>query len=201
MLAAPLLASSSFLLAGAASACAPMPSTSAHAAPSTGSADDDRRAGFGFRAFEIYKVGEGTSALVAGDFDGDHLGDLACIDNRRSRVQVLRRLPRDAPDASDPDAKPGVNELRYDGRFERRRYPVEKRVLALEAGDWNLDGKDDLAWVAEGGELTILWSDAKGGAPREEKRTVDGLRAGCSGLVAADFDRDGHADLIAIAPT
>src|SRR5262249_8506416 len=142
--------------------------------------------------------------LVAGDFDGDGLGDLALIDNRRSRVEVLRRLPAGAPDAPDPDEKEvgasTANALSYSGRFARARHPVARRVLQLAAGDWNGDKKDDLAWVTEGGELTVLWSDAKGGEPREEKRTLDALRGGCTGLLAADFDHDGRADLLVASP-
>jgi len=106
-------------------------------------------------------------------------------------------LPAEAPDAPDPDEKTGPNVLAYEGRFERRRYPVERRVLALAAGDWNRDGKSDLAWVAEGGELTALWSGTK---EKEERRTLDGLRGGCSGLLAADWDRDGHPDLLCLTP-
>jgi len=201
MLSALVLVRLSLLAIGAwFSGCAPIragsesdPASTASQAPAAG------RAGFGFRGFEIYKVGDGTSALSTGDFDGDGLGDLALVDNRRSRVERLRRLPKDAPDAPDPDKKSGANVLAYGGRFERLRFPVEKRVLELAAGDWNADGRDDLAWVVEGGELTLLWGAEKG-PPREERRTIDALRKGCSGLLAADFDRDGKIDLLLLAP-
>src|SRR5262245_24935110 len=151
MLSALVLVRLSLLAIGAwISACAPLASSgepssdqSASPAPAAG------RAGFGFRGFEIYKVGDGTSELATGDFDGDGLGDLALVDNRRSRVERLRRLPKDAPDAPDPDKKTGANALAYGGRFERARFPVEKRVLQLAAGDFDADGLDDLAWVVE----------------------------------------------------
>ena len=187
-------------IAGWSSGCAPLGSGSdAGAGDAAAQAPAAGRAGFGFRGFEIYKVGDGTSALVPGDFDGDDLGDFALVDNRRSRVERFRRLAKDAPDAPDPDKKSGPNALAYGGRFERTRFPVEKRVLQLAAGDWNADGQDDLAWVVEGGELTVLWS-VKGAAPREDRRTIDALRKGCSGLESADFDRDGKEDLLFVAP-
>lgn len=201
MLSALVLVRLSLLAIGAwFSACAPLRTGSgAESHQAAVQAQAAGRAGFGFRGLEIYKVGEGTSALVTGDFDGDGLGDLALVDNRRSRVERLRRLPKDAPDAPDPDKKSGANALAYGGRFERNRFPVEKRVLQLAAGDWNADGRDDLAWVVDGGELTVLWGVREGG-PREERRTIDALRKGCSGLLSADFDHDGKADLLLVAP-
>ncbi|MBK7644780.1 MAG: VCBS repeat-containing protein [Planctomycetes bacterium] len=183
---------SSCLLSAAWSCSATQPAQAPGSAPPLAHASSGE---YGFRGFEIYRVGAGTSSLLAGDFDGDGLADLALVDNRRSRIELLRRLPKQAPDAADPDQKSGPNQARLDGRFERRRIPVERRILQLALGDWNQDKHSDLAWVEEGGELSLL------AAPMDEKsaverRTLEELRKGCSAILAADITHDGKQDLL-----
>ena len=153
---------------------------------------------YGFRGFEIYRLGTAVGGLAAGDLDGDGLADLVVVDNRRSRLEFLRRLPKDAPDAVDPDAKSGANQVRFDGRFERQRRPVERRVQQLALGDWNGDKKLDVAWVEDGGQLALL-VDPLDDAASVEKRTLEELRKGCADLVVADVTHDGKPDLLLAA--
>jgi len=186
---------------------ATLASTSGANPQDTGPASSER---VGFKGFELYELSEGCFDLANGDLDGDGLGDLAVVDNRRSRIVFLRRLPPSSPDSRDasvasaaPDQ--GPNEILYDGRFELRRRAVERRVLQLALGDWNGDGRADAAWVEDGGELTLAWSgpdwsDPGGGHAREEKRHLDELRAGCALLASADLDQDGREDLVSAGP-
>src|SRR5262245_6486479 len=83
---------------------------------------------FGFAGFALYVVAGGSAALVSGAFDGDGRAALALVNDARARLEVLRRLPADAPDARpEPEGRVGPNPVRYDGRFAVRRVPEERR--------------------------------------------------------------------------
>jgi len=157
-------------------------------------------ASVGFAGREIYEFSGSSFDLSPCDLNGDGLGDLVFVDAGRSRIELLERLPAATADFVDASRKTdGPNRVTYDGRFVNRHHAVELRVLRLAAGDWNGDGRADVAWVTEGGELTVRWSTADG-EPRVERRTVDELRAGCVLLEACDCDGDGACDLLAAGP-
>ena len=67
--------------------------------------------------------------------------------------------------------------------------PVAGR--ALTAGDFDGDGKMDLAWIEAGEKPRLLLLKGSGGDPAAGPEA-----AGITGLIAADLDNDGNLDLI-----
>jgi Tfp pilus assembly protein PilF len=71
--------------------------------------------------------------------------------------------------------------------------PVAGR--ALTAGDFDGDGKVDLAWIESGEKPRLRVLKGAGGDPMNGPEA-----AGITGLIAADLDNDGNLDLIAFGP-
>ncbi|MSR62222.1 MAG: VCBS repeat-containing protein [Planctomycetes bacterium] len=159
--------------------------------------EDSGAARFGFAGFELYRFEEGTRALTSADFNADGRADLALLNEARSRIEVLMRLRDDAPDfPPEPEGRASANALAFDGRFAVLHLPLERRVFALAAADFDADGRAELAYAQEGGELVFV--DAlETKAPRFTRLRLDELRAGCTLLAAVDLEGDGTSELVA----
>ena len=155
---------------------------------------------YGFSGMEIYEFEADVAALRSGDVNGDGMDDLVFVNPARSRIEVLVRLDPSAPDQPDEFSSAGEpNPIEYDARFELRRRPEERRVLALDLGDFNGDGIADIAYATDTGELVIVRNAAEPGAEEVESRRLDEMRSGCEHLVAADLDQDGFDDVLIVA--
>ena len=162
-------------------------------------------------------------ALAYGDFDGDGYDDLAIgvphedigvTDNAAGKVRVLYG-----------DEHSGLSNSRaqefYRGHGLLGSPTADERLgQALAAGDFDADGRDDLAIGVPGmgddaGAVIVIWGTDAGlsgdeemelrqGQPSDHGGTVDGsFEAGDrfgAALASADFDLDGYADLAVGSP-
>jgi len=166
------------------------------AAPQRSALEDS----FGFVDHEIYELANGVAALRAGDFDGNGVNDLVVVNPARSRIELLLRLDPDAPDwVDEAERTDDPNPIEYDGRFRNVRRPEERRILHLDAGDFDGDGAADLAYVTDTAELVVVTGLGEGAPERVHTRRLDALRSGCDYLRAADADDDGTDDLLIVA--
>ncbi|HYV19851.1 MAG TPA: VCBS repeat-containing protein [Verrucomicrobiae bacterium] len=141
-------------------------------------ASGDGRGGLDAGLLPSSPVGDLPVDLVAGDFNGDGVPDLATANVNAMNVSVLIGIGG--------------------GRFEpQRRYRVGPNPTAIGTGDFDGDGVPDLAVAnALSGDVSILLG--RGDGSFEEQRLFS---AGPSAhaIALADFDGDGLTDLAAAA--
>ena len=129
-------------------------------------------------------VGAQPHAVVAGDFNGDGLPDLATANVGDGSVSIL---------IADGAARGDVH-------FSSLELPVDPLgPIAIAAADFNADGKLDLATANYlGSSVSILLNDTADGATVASFSVATQLLAGMDGpyaLAVGDFNGDGKPDL------
>jgi hypothetical protein len=135
-----------------------------------------------FRPAKLYAAGNGPDSLVAGDFNGDGNLDLAVVDSG---------------DANGNGT--GVSMLlgNGDGTFQAPKFFAAPGVgyagpASLVAGDFNGDGRLDLATLNGFNDISVLLGNGDGTFRAQETIATGSFPIP---LVAGDFNGDGRLDL------
>jgi hypothetical protein len=136
-----------------------------------------------FGPFTRYPAGFRPANLVATDFNGDGVADLATVN-------------LDTANHSGQSKDISVVIANGDGTFQSpRNYTVGDRPLGLMPADFNSDGKPDLAVTnIEFNEIRLLIGNGDGSFTFRSQSVVAGYRAASS--VAGDFNLDGKLDIV-----
>jgi hypothetical protein len=149
---------------------------------------------YGFATVEIYKIGWNCFSLRKAKIDGDACEDIVFVNNAKARIDIF--LPR--PDGVEPETDESdleVNEFPEDRFFLKKELLTEKDVSALAIGDFNKDGKTDIAYYGKPPELVIAFGDGEAGFGKKREFAIeDGLSAS-SALAGGDLNGDGRDDL------
>jgi FG-GAP-like repeat len=152
---------------------------------------------YGFKPVEVIKLEPRVSNLLAGDFNNDGLGDLALFDNGHARIDLL--LQRRRPAEPSAEATPlDVNEVASDGRFEHKKIPLDKQLASMAMGDFNGDGRTDLACFGLPDHLLILYQPAKGEWHEHASMRVPDVAPVQWNMAAGDVNGDGKDDLVVL---
>src|SRR5687768_1720552 len=147
---------------------------------------------------EVAKISWDSGSATPGDFDGDGRLDLALINNENAKLVLLYQR---APGAGKDSAKKRVvsrnrwEPVIEDSRFEKASLPCEQRHFAMAAGDFDSDGKLDLALTGATDALIIRFQGKDAAFAQTWKwKNFDPLPNSMT-LVSADFDGDKKSDL------
>jgi len=164
-------------------------------------ADEPRLADhFGFLPLEVYKLDNRISGLLIRDLDGDKVEDIAVINNARSRIDLLlsTRKPGGGDDPRDQASSKDVNQVHNDRRMRLVSLPVNKAVVSLQAGDFDGDGKADLAFYGEPAGIEIHYNRGNGRFGDVKRINVGEAVESAGALSVGDLDKDGRDDLALI---
>ncbi len=162
---------------------------------------------YGFDEYEIIKLDWGIKGLRVADFNGDGRSDIAVVNDRKARIELLIQKesigPGETPVAVDPNDI-DINIINPPTRFRKEFVAVSQKVYSFVCGDLNSDKMTDLAFYGEPKGLYVILqktSKAEAGKPRtlswqtRKKMKIDDGLTISSALVCADLNNDGADDL------
>lgn len=154
---------------------------------------------YGFGGLEIFKLEQRSGNMLAADVNGDGRLDLILADNSHSRIDVLQqRANPPAGDDATSGAESGVNSVKDDWRFEHRKIPVDKEIGGLATGDFDGDGRVDLAYFGRPDGLIILFQTESGGWTRTERHRLPDVAATPWIMTSGDLNNDQRSDLVVV---
>ncbi len=151
---------------------------------------------YGFKPIEVFKLSERATNLLSGDLNHDGLTDLILVDNGHNRLDLLIQRKEPPKVKEVPIGSTDVNSVEDHWRFEHRKMPVDREVSALTLGDFNGDGRTDIAYFGNPDQLIIKYQPEKGEWTQKTQQRVPDVAPSPWFLAAGDLDSNGLDDLV-----
>ncbi len=152
-----------------------------------------------FTGPEVVKLDWNTRALLAHDLDGDGRLDLVVINNDRAAVELLYQLDPAAPPAERAKAPSAAGRWEpelEDARFRRVTQVIGQSLFDVVVGDFDGDGRPDLALTGEPVPLLVRYARENGTWEERPFATAPTPSKFRGSIYAGDIDGDGLDDLV-----
>jgi len=151
-----------------------------------------------FSGPEIFPIDYQLHQLKAADVNSDGLLDLVVVNNVRSKINILfNRTGR--TNFVAPESSMEINSLPPDARFSIDSIASEKRISSMVIGDFNSDGKPDLAFYGEPKELVVQINLGTNGWEAPKKWSIEDGQLTPIALATGDLNGDKMLDLLLLA--
>lgn len=151
---------------------------------------------YGFRPIEVFKLSERSTGLLSGDLNHDGLADLILIDNSHSRLDLLIQRKEPAKIKDVPIGSTDVNAVEDHWRFEHRKLAVDREVSAVTLGDFNGDGRTDIAYFGNPDQLIIRFQPVEGEWIEKWQQRVPDVAPSPWFIAGGDLDGNQLDDLV-----
>ena len=153
--------------------------------------------GVSFDGPEVVKLDWNTTGLRSADFNGDGLADLVLINQDRARIEFLFQR-KEGVRAGEPERSSRAdrwNPVLEVSRLDKQPLVIGRRAHALAVGDWNGDGRPDIAYTTDDKKLILRRQDERGGWSDKTEFVLDSVAEDPESLLARDLNGDGRVDL------
>lgn len=159
--------------------------------------------GLYFEGPEVIKLDWNTSSPRAGDFNGDGLQDLVVLNQDRARIEFLfQRKEGVQPGAPERTSRVDRwNPILEISRLEKQPLVIGQSAWSLTVGDWNGDGRPDIAYTNDQDKLVLRTQGKPGDWSQKKEFSLDSTADDAEVLQAVDLNGDGRADLALLTNT
>ncbi|TFG49227.1 MAG: VCBS repeat-containing protein, partial [Candidatus Brocadiia bacterium] len=162
---------------------------------------------YGFGDLEVIKLDWGINELLVTDFNKDGGNDIAVVNNRKARIELLIQKEKLGPEETQLSVTKDdidINQINALTRFDKQSVPVSEKIFSLVSGDFNSDGLIDLSYYGEPKGLYILYQKTSEGESdkgrklswrTKKKINIETGLQSQGALASGDLNNDGLTDI------
>lgn len=152
---------------------------------------------------EVIKLDWNTACPRVGDFNGDGLQDLVVLNSDRARIEFLLQR-KEGPKPGEPERTSRTdrwNPILELSRLDKQPLVIGQSAYSLAVGDWNGDGRPDIAYTNDDDKLVLRTQGKPGDWSQKKEFTLDSTADDADVLLAVDLNGDSQPDLALLTDT